>query len=86
MIKLAFIRFLPETETTSKMIYKPIFGEEIKEIIINYKYDLLQSSLWKFNQGAKIQDAFNYFSVEERELFLTGLDDEEYDEICKEED
>ena len=42
------------------------------------------TSLKKMANGSKIQNAFPYFTHTQREFMLTGLDDEEWDDLMGE--
>jgi len=72
-------------ETFDNKIHKYIFsgrcncGEQ-REITVN------GSDLFKFRQGAFIQDAFPYLSEDDREFLLTGTCDKCWDKMFPEED
>jgi len=56
-------------------------------LIVKAELDKLNQSWYDWmHKDMYIQDAFNYLSADEREFILTGITEEEWDEIFADED
>lgn len=79
----AFIKFEP-TDDGKALIKANRFTGGIGEITVNHSYDKCQQALFTYNQGAKIQRAFPFLTLDEREFMMTGMGGPEFDELCAE--
>lgn len=67
-------------EDGAMIVYQTMSGE-VKEFNSAYTYAAVTESVHKWLNGAKIQDAFPYMTPDERELLLTGIGPEEWDDL-----
>jgi hypothetical protein len=85
-IFLAFRSIEPvDGGTNTRLHYQPILSEP-KSCVLPYSFEEMRKSVSSWKAGTLIQNAFPYLSASERELFLSGLDDEEWDEATKHEE
>lgn len=63
------------------LVYKTMSGE-VREYNTSYKYDVVVASVicW-IGSSLNIQQAFPYMTVDERELMVTGIGPQEWDDL-----
>ena len=67
-------------------------NEDLTELTVkdrdgmNHYFDVKSYDLYRYNQGEHIQNCFPYISAEDREIFITGITPEKWNEMFPEED
>lgn len=69
-------------ETTSKATYKNFIGELATDTMLGLTHEDIQ----KWIDGMLIQEAMPYLTADQREILLTGLNQDEWDMLFAEED
>ena len=74
----AFQKFMPAEEPGKTVIH---VNNSPDTLVVDHSYDKCQAALFKYNQGAMIQDAFPFLTPDEREFMMTGLTPEQWDKM-----
>ncbi len=72
----------PHKQGTLITVTSPLVGERTK--LFPQPVQLWHTGYILYNQGAYIQDAFRFLDTSGREFLMTGLDDDEFEELEEE--
>lgn len=61
-------------------------GDPREAVFLNADYDLMRKGMEVYISGALIQNAFPFLNASQREFLLTGLTDDEWDELFEEDE
>jgi len=86
MALIAFVKFLPTDDQKDTIIYARTTENELVQLQVPHSYERCQAALWKYNNGAKIQDAFRFMTPDEREFMMSGISGAAYDGLFPDEE